>query len=100
MPPCWPGFFVMTAEVPAVPPNDRLRLGGFMVLPRMVIACSSSKPEILRQLKPDPARDDLRELMAASGTLFHSLVATIAEAAIPYPQLQRPRRWRSPVHPP
>jgi hypothetical protein len=31
------------------------------------IACSSRKPEILRQLKPDPARDDLRVLMAAAG---------------------------------
>ncbi len=31
------------------------------------IACSSRKPEILRQLKPDPAHDDLRELMAAAG---------------------------------
>ncbi len=31
------------------------------------IACSSRKPDILRQLKPDPARDDLRELMAAAG---------------------------------
>ena len=30
------------------------------------IACSSRKPEILRQLKPDPARDDLRALMAAA----------------------------------
>lgn len=31
------------------------------------IACSSRRPEILRQLKPDPAHDDLRELMAAAG---------------------------------
>lgn len=31
------------------------------------IACSSRKPENLRQLKPDSARDDLRELMAAAG---------------------------------
>lgn len=30
------------------------------------IACGSRKPEILRRLKPDPAIDDLRELMAAT----------------------------------
>ena len=41
------------------------------------IACSSRKPEILRQLKPDPARDDLRELMAASG-LFSTTPETVA----------------------
>ena len=33
------------------------------------IACGSRKPEILRRLKPDPAIDDLRELMAAVTSL-------------------------------
>lgn len=41
------------------------------------IACSSRKPEILRQLKPDPARDDLRELMAAAGQ-FTTTPETVA----------------------
>ena len=41
------------------------------------IACSSRKPEILQQLKPDPAREDLRELKAASGP-FSTTPETVA----------------------
>lgn len=34
------------------------------------IACRSRKPEILQRLKPNPATDDLRELMAAAASLI------------------------------
>ena len=34
------------------------------------IACASRKPEILRRLKPDPAIDNLRELMAAAASFI------------------------------
>jgi hypothetical protein len=34
------------------------------------IACRSRKPEILRRLKPNPATDDLQELMAAAASLI------------------------------
>lgn len=34
------------------------------------IACQSRKPEILKRLKPDPAIDDLSELIAAAGSLI------------------------------
>ena len=38
---------------------------------------AAARPEILRQLKPDPARDDLRELMAGSGP-FSTTPETVA----------------------
>ena len=34
------------------------------------IACHSKEPKILKRLKPDPAVDDLRELMAAAASLI------------------------------
>ena len=34
------------------------------------IACGSRVPEILKRLKPDPAVDDLRELMTAAASLY------------------------------
>jgi hypothetical protein len=34
------------------------------------IACRSKEPKILKRLKPDPATDDLRELMAAAASLI------------------------------
>ena len=34
------------------------------------IACGSKEPKILKRLKPDPATDDLRELMAAAASLI------------------------------
>ncbi|MEO7190105.1 MAG: hypothetical protein ABI051_03545 [Vicinamibacterales bacterium] len=34
------------------------------------IACGGRKPEILRRLRPDPATDDLRELMAAAASFI------------------------------
>lgn len=34
------------------------------------IACHSKEPTILKRLKPDPATDDLRELMAAAASLI------------------------------
>ena len=34
------------------------------------IACHSKEPKILKRLKPDPAIDDLRELMAAAASLI------------------------------
>ena len=34
------------------------------------IACRRKEPKILRRLKPDPATDDLRELMAAAASLI------------------------------
>jgi hypothetical protein len=41
------------------------------------IACGSRKPEILRRLKPDPAIDDLRELVAAASS-FSTTPETVA----------------------
>lgn len=41
------------------------------------IACGSRQPEILRRLKPDPALDDLRELMAAAAS-FATTPETVA----------------------
>jgi len=40
------------------------------------IACASRKPEILRRLKPNPATDDLRELIAATAA-FTSTPETV-----------------------
>ena len=41
------------------------------------IACGSKKPEILKRLKPDPAVDDLRELMASAGS-WNTIPETVA----------------------
>jgi len=43
----------------------------------MQIGCGSRNPEILRRLKPDPAIDDLRELMAAA-SCFNTAPETVA----------------------